>query len=192
MSVKRKIAQNKTTNKTKEQIDLKAFVPRVAAWLAMSRDAEATEKEVERQFGLSKLNSVKVVKLAKEHLALAADVDLRLELGKRREQLDDLLQRARAVGDLAVELRTLQEMSKLSNVYSAPTVFETSDSAESPADALARSHLEGLNLTAKGLPIEELSRQIAAIILSKLDASAKLSTSETKGKRRIASRKNDG
>lgn len=192
MSVKRKIAQNKTTNKTKEQIDLKAFVPRVAAWLAMSRDAEATEKEVERQFGLSKLNSVKVVKLAKEHLALAADVDLRLELGKRREQLDDLLQRARAVGDLAVELRTLQEMSKLSNVYSAPTVFETSDSAESPADALARSHLEGLNLTAKGLPIEELSRQIAAIVLSKLDASAKLSTSETKGKRRIASRKNDG
>lgn len=192
MSVKRKITQNKTTNKTKEQIDLKAFVPRVAAWLAMSRDAEATEKEVERQFGLSKLNSVKVVKLAKEHLALAADVDLRLELGKRREQLDDLLQRARAVGDLNVELRTLQEMSKLSNVYSAPTVFETSDSAESPADALARSHLEGLNLTAKGLPIEELSRQIAAIVLSKLDASAKLSTSETKGKRRIASRKNDG
>lgn len=192
MSVKRKIAQNKTTNKTKEQIDLKAFVPRVAAWLAMSRDAEATEKEVERQFGLSKLNSVKVVKLAKEHLALAADVDLRLELGKRREQLDDLLQRARAVGDLAVELRTLQEMSKLSNVYSAPTVFETNDSAESPADALARSHLEGLNLTAKGLPIEELSRQIASIVLSKLDASAKLSTSETKGKRRIASRKNDG
>lgn len=192
MSVKRKIAQNKTTNKTKEQIDLKAFVPRVAAWLAMSRDAEATEKEVERQFGLSKLNSVKVVKLAKEHLALAADVDLRLELGKRREQLDDLLQRARAVGDLNVELRTLQEMSKLSNVYSAPTVFETSDSAESPADALARSHLEGLNLTAKGLPIEELSRQIASIVLSRLDASAKLSTSETKGKRRIASRKNDG
>lgn len=191
MSVKRKIAQNKTTNKTKEQIDLKAFVPRVAAWLAMSRDAEATEKEVERQFGLSKLNSVKVVKLAKEHLALAADVDLRLELGKRREQLDDLLQRARAVGDLAVELRTLQEMSKLSNVYSAPTVFETSDSAESPADALARSHLEGLNLTAKGLPIEELSRQIASIVLSRLDAGTEISTSEKKPKRR-SSRKNDG
>ncbi len=190
MSVKRKIAQNKTTNKTKEQIDLKAFVPRVAAWLAMSRDAEATEKEVERQFGLSKLNSVKVVKLAKEHLALAADVDLRLELGKRREQLDDLLQRARAVGDLNVELRTLQEMSKLSNVYSAPTVFETSDSAESPADALARSHLEGLNLTAKGLPIEELSRQIASNVLSRLDAGTKISTSDKKPKRR-SSRKND-
>lgn len=156
----------------------------------MSRDAEATEKEVERQFGLSKLNSVKVVKLAKEHLALAADVDLRLELGKRREQLDDLLQRARAVGDLNVELRTLQEMSKLSNVYSAPTVFETSDSAESPADALARSHLEGLNLTAKGLPIEELSRQIASIVLSRLDAGTKISTSDKKPKRR-SSRKND-
>lgn len=173
---------SKTQNLAKEKVDLVAFVPRVAAWLAMSRDAEATEKEIERQFGLSKVNAVKVVKLAKEHLALAADVDLRLELGKRREQLDDLLQRARNVGDLAVELRTLQEMSKLSNVYSAPTVFETSDSAESPADALARQHLEGLGLTSKNLPIEELSRQIAAIVVSKLDGASKISTNVTKGK----------
>ena len=164
MAKKKQISKPQT--RTKEKVDLNAFAPRVAAWLAMSRDAEATEKEVERQFGLSRLNAVKVVKLAKEHLALAADVDLRLELGKRREQLDDLLQRARNVGDLAVELRTLQEMSKLSNVYSAPTVFETSDSAESPADALARQHLEGLGLTPKGLPIEELARQVAATWLA--------------------------
>lgn len=158
---KKKIV-SKTQKLAKEKVDLNAFVPRVAAWLAMSRDAEATEKEIERQFGLSKVNAAKVVKLAKEHLALAADVDLRLELGKRREQLDDLLQRARNVGDLAVELRTLQEMSKLSNVYAAPTVFDTDDGAESPADALARRHLEGLGVAAKGLPIEELARQVAA------------------------------
>lgn len=160
--------EKKTVRQVNEKIDLAAFAPRVAAWLAMTRDAEATEAEVQKQFGLSRVNAAKVVKLAKEHLALAADVDLRLELGKRREQLDDLLRRTRKAGDLAVELRTLQEISKLSNVYAAPTLFDADESAESPADALARQHLEGLGITPKNLPIEELARQVAAIWLNQM------------------------
>ena len=59
-------------------------------------------------------------------------------------------------------------ISKLSNVYAAPTLFDADESAESPADALARQHLEGLGITPKNLPIEELARQVAAIWLNQM------------------------
>ena len=92
-------------------------------------------------------------------------------MGKRRSKEQGCpkgSRRTRKAGDLAVELRTLQEISKLSNVYAAPTLFDADESAESPADALARQHLEGLGITPKNLPIEELARQVAAIWLNQM------------------------
>ena len=43
-------------------------------------------------------------------------------------------------------------------------VVENADSGATAAADLARAHLEALGLTAKGLPLEELARQVAAKI----------------------------
>ena len=151
----------KTKKSVKKVVELEAFAPRASAWLAMNPDHDAVKSQIASKFKISQSDAETVLKLAKERLALAADVDLRLALGTRREQLNDLLNRARAAGDLRVELAALQELSKLSNVYAAPVVFDSEESVESPVEALARKHLESLDLAPAGLPLEELARRVA-------------------------------
>ena len=159
--------KSKTKKSVKKVVELEAFAPRAAAWLAMNPDHDAVKSQIASKFKISQSDAETVLKLAKERLAFAADVDLRLELGTRREQLNDLLNRARDAGDLRVELATLQELSKLSNVYAAPVVFDSEESVESPVEALARKHLESLDLAPAGLPLEELARRVAGSALDK-------------------------
>ena len=135
--------KSKTKKSVKKVVELEAFAPRAAAWLAMNPDHDAVKSQIASKFKISQQDAETVLKLAKERLALAADVDLR------------------------VELATLQELSKLSNVYAAPVVFDSEESVESPVEALARKHLESLDLAPAGLPLEELARRVAGSALAK-------------------------
>lgn len=137
-----------------------------AARLAVERDSENVEAFCRESFGVSQAAAKALVKEARARLALAADVDVREELGRRKEQLEDLRERARSSGDLRVELAAIQELSKLCDLYGSAAVSNAASDSESAAVSLARGHLEGLALTQKGLPIEELARQIALLIMN--------------------------
>ncbi len=141
-------------------------IRRVAAMLAVDRDADRVVEFCRDQFGATQSGAKALIKDARALLALAADVDVREELGKRKEQLEDLLERAREMGDLRVELSTIQELSKLCDLYGTTSVSSAAADVESATVALARAHLEGLEITPKGLPIEELARQIASIVMN--------------------------
>ena len=90
------------------------------------------------------------------------------EFQLRKDQLEDLQQRANETGDLRAELDAIKEINKLCGLYQEPV-----DNGESTEGALARAHLEGTGLVEKGLPLEELARRIAFILSNKCD--------ETKG-----------
>ena len=77
----------------------------------------------------------------------------------RKEQLEDLQQRANEAGDLRAELDAIKEINKLCGLYQEPV-----DNGESTEGALARAHLEGTGLVEKGLPLEELARRIAHLV----------------------------
>lgn len=81
------------------------------------------------------------------------------EFQLRKEQLEDLQQRANDAGDLRAELDAIKEINKLCGLYAEPV-----DNGESAEAAIARRHLESLGLVEKGLPIEELARRVALII----------------------------
>lgn len=86
------------------------------------------------------------------------------EFQLRKEQLEDLQQRANEAGDLRAELDAIKEINKLCGLYQEPV-----DNGESTEGALARAHLEGTGLVEKGLPLEELARRIAYILSNKCD-----------------------
>lgn len=81
------------------------------------------------------------------------------EFQLRKEQLEDLQQRANESGDLRAELDAIKEINKLCGLYAEPV-----DNGESAEAAIARRHLESLGIVEKGLPIEELARRVALII----------------------------
>lgn len=136
-------------------------VRRVASFLALCRDGEEVERLTIEEFNVKKSEARALVKSARAFLALAADVDVRAELGLRKEQLEDLLARTRDAGELKIELDTIRELSKLARVYDAATVVNVAESAEAVNVALARGHLEALEVCPRGLPIEELARLVA-------------------------------
>jgi len=132
-------------------------VRRVASFLALERDRERVVDFCVSSFGCSSDSADALIKAARQELALAADVDFRVELGKRREQLEDLRERARRADDLRVELATIQELNKLANLYQSERVELPDD----PGAALARQHLEALGVAPNNLPLEELARLVA-------------------------------
>lgn len=139
-----------------------ARVRRVASFIAIERDPEAVVSFCRNTFGVSAQAAEALIRDAKAELALAADVDVREELGRRKEQLEDVRERAREAGDLRVELAAIQELAKLCGVYQSTTVIDTASDAESAVASLARRHLEALGVAPKGLPLEELARLVAA------------------------------
>lgn len=134
---------------------------RVASYLALERDVERVAEWCRETFGSSDREARELIRAAREELASAADVDQREELGRRREQLEDLRKRAKEGQDLRVELAAIQELSKLLDLYKTSTMIDASAEVESAAVSLARRHLEGLAVAPTGLPIEELARVVA-------------------------------
>ena len=137
-------------------------VRRVASYLALERDHEKVAAFCAHSFGSSPAECKRLINDARASLALAADVDVREEVGKRKEQLEDLQARAREAGDLRVELSAIQELAKLLDLYQQSQAVDAENSAEGIAASIARKHLEGLGVTPAGLPLEELARLVAA------------------------------
>lgn len=148
-----------------QKITREAKVRRVAAYLALERDADRVESYCAASFGSSPPEARRLIKEARALLALAADVDVREEIGAKKKQLEDLQQRAKEAGDLRVELSAIQELAKLLDLYASATPIDPENGSESVETTLARKHLEGLGVAPIGLPIEELARLVVAAYL---------------------------
>lgn len=143
--------------------DPPAVDPRkVAALIAALRDSDRVRDVLRSEYALDDQETENAIKAGRDSLALAADVDARLEFAARREQLEDLRARARDANDLKTELDVLRELSKLCDLYRAASVADEKSAAESADAALVREHLEALPFVPQGLPIEELARLVAA------------------------------
>lgn len=84
------------------------------------------------------------------------------EFQLRKQQLEDIQARALEVGDLRAELDAVKELNKLCGLYSEPV-----ENGESAAVEIARLHLEGTGVVPKGLPIEELARRVASVLMAR-------------------------
>lgn len=146
----------------KKRLAKDAQVRRVAAVLAVERDVDRVEAYCRDALGVAKTKVAPLIAEARAVLAMAADVDVREELGRRKEQLEDVRERARNAGDLRVELAAIQELAKLCDLYKTTAVVDAESEAEGAVAQLARSHLEALKLAPNGLPLEELARLVAA------------------------------
>lgn len=169
--------------KIKESGELsKQIVRQIASFLALERDCDAVRDYCVKALHVPQNSVDGAIKAARAELALAADVDVRAEIGLRKEQLEDLLQRARERDDLRIELATVQELSKLCGLY-AGTSTVVDDQTEPPAVYLARQHLEALGITPQGLPIEELARLVCVAAFDSIRNSL---TDENDEKKRLA------
>lgn len=166
-----------------------AHVNRVASLLAIERDSERVAQYCKTQLGANDAQAKKLIQEARARLALAADVDVREELGRRKEQLEDVRERAREAGDLRVELAAIQELAKLCDLYKTSNVLDAASEAEGAAVVLARKHLEGIGVAPDGLPIEELARLVAGAFLDYEGSAVRESKGTSKrGKRASQSR----
>ncbi|MDO5765879.1 MAG: hypothetical protein Q4P84_09295, partial [Elusimicrobiales bacterium] len=134
---------------------------KTAALLASTRDSEKVKEILLTEYGLKEKDVPAALQEGRDALAIAADVDARMEFATRREQLEDLRVRAKDAGDLKTELEVMKEQSKLCDLYRASTVSDEQSAAESSTTALAREHLEALPFVERGLPFEELARLVA-------------------------------
>lgn len=135
---------------------------KTAALLASTRDSEKVKEILLNEYGLDDKDVPAALQDGKDALVAAAEVDSRVEFATRREQLEDLRNRAKDAGDLKTELEIMKEQSKLCDLYRASSTSDEQSAAESSAVALAREHLEALPFVEKGLPFEELARMVAA------------------------------
>lgn len=133
---------------------------KTAALLASTRDSEKVKDILLNEYGLAEKEVSSAIQEGRDALAIAADVDARMEFATRREQLEDLRIRAKEAGDLKTELDVMKEQSKLCDLYRASTISDERSAAESSTVALAREHLESLPFVEKGLPFEELARLV--------------------------------
>ncbi len=134
---------------------------KTAALLASTRDSEKVKDILLNEYGLNEKDVQTAIQEGRDALAIAADVDARMEFATRREQLEDLRIRAKDAGDLKTELDVMKEQSKLCDLYRASSISDERSAAESSTVALAREHLESLPFVEKGLPFEELARLVA-------------------------------
>ena len=134
---------------------------KTAALLASTRDSEKVKEILLTEYGLTEKDVSSAIQEGRDALAIAADVDARMEFATRREQLEDLRIRAKDAGDLKTELDVMKEQSKLCDLYRASTISDERSAAESSTVALAREHLERLPFVENGLPFEELARLVA-------------------------------
>lgn len=135
---------------------------KTAALLASTRDSEKVKEILLKEYGLDDKDVPAALQDGKDALAAAAEVDSRVEFAARREQLEDLRNRAKDAGELKTELEIMKEQSKLCDLYRASSISDEQSAAESSSVALAREHLEALPFVEKGLPFEELARLVAA------------------------------
>ena len=119
--------------------------------------------------GKSKQTAASLVKEAQKRIALAADHDLKEELGRARIQLDELFDSALLNGDLKTALATRKELSKILHLYEGSAASALDTDLQTATEALVREHLEGLEVTEKGLPLEELARNIALYVIQNVD-----------------------
>ena len=124
---------------------------KTAALLASTRDSEKVKEILLTEYGLNEKDVPAVIQEGRDALAIAADVDARMEFATRREQLEDLRIRAKDAGDLKTELDVMKEQSKLCDLYRASTVSDERSAAESST----------VPFVEKGLPFEELARLVA-------------------------------
>lgn len=119
--------------------------------------------------GKSKHTAASLVKEAQKRIALAADHDLKEELGRARIQLDELFDSALCSGDLKTALATRKELSKILHLYEGSAASALDTDLQTATEALVREHLEGLEITEKGLPLEELARGVALYFIENVD-----------------------
>lgn len=141
------------------------LVRRTAGLLATLRDVDAARAVCRRDFGVDGAELDALIADAKNELALAAEIDLRVEIGTAKKRLEDLRDRAKEVGDLRVELDAIKETNKLCDLYKQTSLADATSAAESATLALVRERLEGIVDAPEGLPVEELARLVEARVV---------------------------
>ena len=119
--------------------------------------------------GMTEARATALVKEAQKRIALAADHDLREELGRARIQLEELYTASLAAGDVKTALATRKELSKILHLYEGSAASALDTDLQTATEALVREHLEGLAITEKGLPLEELARGVALYFIENVD-----------------------
>ena len=145
----------------------------VAAMLLVSlRDEEAVAAELARR-GYRGKKAAALLAAAKDRIIQAADVDRRVEFVRGVKEYDDqyrtleeLSRTAQREGDRIAAAAKMTEITTrridLLGVKNQMDAEVVSENVESEQQGYVRGHLEALGVTEKGLPLEELARQIAA------------------------------
>lgn len=132
-------------------------------------DAQAAEI-LQSSHHLSQSELSRVIKLAKRKINLASEINKKEEIGKRIIQLDELYKKSLESEDAKTALLTIKEKSKLLDLYSIFSQESFTEASENIELGLTRNHLEGIGITDKGLPIEELARQIALYVINDIQS----------------------
>lgn len=119
--------------------------------------------------GVSKYRAGKLIAKAKEHIALAAVSDTREEIGRARIQLENLYNVALQDEDVKTALAARKELSKILHLYELTNTSALDEEMQTMTETLVRQHLEGLDITDKGLPLEELARSVALWVIGHAD-----------------------
>ena len=145
----------------------------VAAMLLVSlRNEEAVADELARR-GYRGKKIAELLAAAKDRVIQAADVDRRVEFvrgvkeyDEQYRTLEELSRTAQREGDrIAAAAKMAEITTRRIDLLGAKNQMDAdivSENVESEQQGYVRGHLEALGVAEKGLPLEELARQVAA------------------------------
>ncbi len=145
----------------------------VAAMLLVSlRNEESVADELARR-GYRGKKTAELLAAAKDRVIQAADVDRRVEFvrgvkeyDEQYRTLEELSRTAQREGDrIAAAAKMAEITTRRIDLLGAKNQMDAdivSENVESEQQGYVRGHLEALGVAEKGLPLEELARQVAA------------------------------
>lgn len=135
------------------------------------------------RYGITaKKEQAEIISIATDRINSAASVNIVTELARAKKQTEEIYKTAIDAGDTRTALSARQELSKLFNLYDGRNMAALSETIVSTQERAVRSHLEPLELTEEGLPVEELARRVALFVVNNLKPTAR--TSSTGGRLR--------
>lgn len=140
----------------------------VIVWLVEFGGGEEAADQIAKRFNITPAEAEKLITSAWEKIRRAGICDVQTELGLAKKQNEAIYRSAFEEGNLYAAQAARNELSKLLKLYEAASLLAVDEAFQSETERLTRAHLENLELTQTGLPLEELARRIALFVVNNI------------------------
>lgn len=134
-----------------------------------------------QQYGLSQVETQKILDAAREQISLAAIPNFSEEIGKAKRTYEKIIEIAFRKKDVKTAICAQDKLTDLLKLNESGRLEDVSGILKEEEDNLVRRHLESMDRFEKGLPLEELARQVSLYFAENVDESRLQSAQDDHG-----------